>query len=76
MAHKGSPIFTVLSTINPTPRTDTYFIKMHFSIVLPSSLGLSRCLFAVGLPIEILKTHHLNLLYLITLDILGERNKL
>ena len=41
--------------INPIPRIDTYFSKVHSNIVLPSTLGLPKGLFPVGLPVKILK---------------------
>ena len=53
--HKGSPIIPILSQINLIPRIDTYLLKVHFNIVLPSSLGLPNGLFPVGLPVKILK---------------------
>ena len=34
--HKGSQIIHILSRINPIPRFDTYFCKIHSNIVLPS----------------------------------------
>ena len=79
--HKGSPIIPILSRINPIPRIDTYFFKVHSNIVFPSSLGLPNSLFPVRLPAKIFKAFshsgymsaHLNLLDLITLTILGER---
>ena len=33
--HKGSPIIPILSRINPIPRIDTNFFKVHSNIVLP-----------------------------------------
>ena len=39
----------------PIPRVDTYFFEIHSNIVLPSSLGLPKGLFPVGLSITILK---------------------
>jgi len=85
--HKGSPIIPIQNRINPIPRIDTYFFKVHCNIVLPSSLGPPKCLFPVGLPVKILKAilpssilatcpAHLNLLDLITLTILDERYNL
>ena len=35
--HKYSPIIPILSQINPLPRIDIYFLKVHFNIVLPSN---------------------------------------
>ena len=35
--HKGSPIITILSRINPIPRIDTNLFKVHSNIVLPST---------------------------------------
>ena len=70
--------------INPIPRTDAYFFKIHSNIFLPST---PRDLFPVGGPVKILKALlrssilatlqvHLNFLDLITLIILGEQYKL
>ena len=36
--HKGSPIIPIMSRINPVPRIDTYFFKIHSNIIL--SFGL------------------------------------
>ena len=33
---KNSPIISPLSRINPIPRIDTHFFKIHSIIVLPS----------------------------------------
>ena len=62
---------------NPIPRTDTYLFKVHSNIVLPSTHLPVNILKAL-LPSFILATcpAHLNLLDLITLNILGERYKL
>ena len=49
------PIIPILSRINPIPRIDTYFFKVHSNIVLPSSLGFLNGLFPAGLPIKMLK---------------------
>ena len=35
---------------NPYPHIDTFFFKTNSNIVLPSTLGLSKDLFPVGLP--------------------------
>ena len=85
--HKGSPIISILSRINPTTRIDTYLFKFHSNIAFHLCLGLLKGLFPVGLPVKILKAllpfsilatcpAHLNLLDLISLTILGERYKL
>ena len=34
---KGTPIIPILSRINPIPRIDAYFFKIHSNIVLPST---------------------------------------
>ena len=47
--HKGSPVFPILSRINPIPRIDIYLFKIHYNIVLPISPGLPKRLFPVGL---------------------------
>ena len=33
--NKGSPIIPILNRINPMPRIDTYFFKIHSTIFLP-----------------------------------------
>ena len=80
--HKGSPIFPILSSINPIACINTCFINIHSNIVINLGLGLPRSFFPVGLfvkilevllPSPILTTH---LLVLITLTILGEQYKL
>ena len=85
--HKGSPVMTILSQINPIPRIDTISL---ISIQILSShlrLGLPKDLLPIHVSVKILKAllpssilatcpAHLNLLYLITLAILGERYKL
>ena len=35
--HKDSQIIPIPSQINPIPRIDTYFFKIHFNIVLQST---------------------------------------
>ena len=71
----------------PITRIDTYLIKVHSNIVLPSTLRPHQRSFPVGLPVKILKVllpssilvtcpAHLNVLDLITLTILVERYKL
>ena len=85
--HKGSSIIPVLSRINPIPRIDTNFFKIHLILSSHLRLGFPKGLFPVDLPVKILKAlppssilatcpAHLNLLDLITLTILGERYKL
>ena len=49
--HKGSPIIPILSRINPIPRIDAYLFKVHYNIVLPSTLRSPRGIFPVSLPI-------------------------
>ena len=85
--HKGSPIISILSWINPI------LVLIHISlksILILSShqrLDLPKGIFPVGVPVKILKEllpssilatrpAHFNLLYLITLAILSERYKL
>ena len=85
--HKGSPIISILSRINPITRIIP--ISSRSILILSSHLRVSlpKGLFPVGLPVKILKAllpssilatcpAHLNLLDLITLTILGERYKL
>ena len=85
--HKGPPIIPILSRISLIPHIDTYFFKIYSDIVLPSMLRSHKGLFPAGVPVKILKVYlsssilatcpaHLNLLDLITLNILGERYKL
>ena len=54
--HKGSPIIPILSRINPIPRIDTHFFKIHSNIILHLRLGFPKGLFPVGIPVKILKT--------------------
>ena len=35
--HKDPPIIPLLSRIKPIPRIDTYFFKIHYNIILPST---------------------------------------
>ena len=86
--HKGSPIIPILHRIGPIHRIGrpTCFSNMciRLNIVLPSAPTLSRDVFPVGLPVNILKAllpSSIRLLVLpisilITLTILGERYKL
>jgi hypothetical protein len=80
---KRSPIIPILSWINPVPRFDIYFFKIHSNIIFPSTprlfpIGLPDKISKELLPYSILATWpaHLNLLELITLTILAERKKL
>ena len=68
--------------MNPIPRTDTYFFKIHCKLSFHQCLRLPKGLFPAGLPVKILKAllpfsilatcpDHLNLLDLITLTMLG-----
>ena len=70
--------------INPIPRTDTYFFKIHSKIISHVRLGLPKGIFPVGYyPVKTLKAllrssilatypAYLNLLDFITLTVLGE----
>ena len=79
--HKGSPIIPILSRINPFPRIDTYFFKVHTNTSYFPHNCLPEGLFSVGLTNKILKTlsssilatwpAYLNLLDLITLTLFG-----
>ena len=73
--HKSSLLIPILNPLNPIPRIDTYFFKIHSNIVLPPTSRLSK---ALGLSVKVLKVLlpssilakwpvHLNLLDLITL---------
>ena len=53
--YNGPPIICILSRINPTPRIDTYFFKIHSNIIFPSILGLPKGLFPAGVLVKILK---------------------
>ena len=75
------------SQINPFPRIVTYFLNIILILSSHLHLGFPKGLFLVGFPVNILKDLlsysflttrpvHLNLVDLITLAILGERNKL
>ena len=48
--HKGSPVIPILNRINPIPRTDTNFFKIHSNIV--QRLGLPKVLFPEGVTIH------------------------
>ena len=41
--------------MNPIPRDDTYFFKIHSNIVFHIRLGIPKGLFPVGVPVKILK---------------------
>ena len=54
MPHSQEPSIPILSRINPIPRIDTYFFKIHSNIVLPSTPKHSYIgLFPIGLPVNI-----------------------
>jgi hypothetical protein len=55
--HKGSPIIPIRSQINPIPRIDIYFFKVHSNIVLHLRLGLTKGLFPVGLPVLVSRNY-------------------
>jgi hypothetical protein len=67
---------------NPYPsRIDTYLFMIHSNMVLPFMPSLPEGLSPVGVPVttvfhSVYMTFHLDLLDLITLNILGERDKL
>jgi hypothetical protein len=69
--HKGSPIISILSRINPIPHIDDYSHKNNCNTVLIKML-------AALLHSSILTIYpvHLYLLYLIVLPILDEQHKL
>ena len=79
--HKDTPIIPILRRINPIPRIDTYFFKIHSNIVLPSTpWPFLTSLSWSGVPVKMLKAllpssipAHLSLLGLIVMTILGER---
>jgi hypothetical protein len=45
----------IVIRINPIPRMDTQFFKVHYNIAFPPMPRLPKSLFPVGLPINILK---------------------
>ena len=53
---QGISDIPVLSQINPIPRIDTYFFKVHSNIAPHLHLSLPKGLFPVGIPVKILKT--------------------
>ena len=53
--HKRPPIIPILSRINPIPRIDTYFFKIHSNIFLPSTPRHPKGLFPAGVPVKMLK---------------------
>ena len=53
---QGSPIIPILSQINPIPRIETYFFKIHYNIFLHLCLGLPKGLSPAGVTVKILKT--------------------
>ena len=54
--HKGSPIVSILSRIDPIPRIDTYFLRSILILSPHLRLGLLRYLFRVTLFVKILKS--------------------
>ena len=85
--HNYLLIIPNMNRINPILHLDTYLLKIHSFVGHPLRLGLSRGLFPVDLSIAILNTllpfsvlfvcfGHLNLLDLIILTILAERQRL
>ena len=57
--HKDSSIIPVLSRINPIPRIDTYFFKIHSNTVLPLCLELPKSLFPVSVSLKFSKHNYL-----------------
>ena len=53
--HKDSPVIPILSQMNPIPRIDTYFFKVHPNIASHLRLGLPKGLFPAGVPVNILE---------------------
>ena len=53
--HKGSPIIPVLSRINPIPRIDTDFFRIHSNIPSRLRLGPHKGLHLTCLTVIILK---------------------
>ena len=85
--HNNSPVIPILRRMNPIPRIDTHFFKIHSNIVLPSTPMPSYRSLSADVLVKILKAllpssilatlpDHLNLLDLLTLNILDERYKL
>ena len=52
---QGLPIIPILRRTNPIPPIDTFILKIHYNIVLPSTASLPKDLLPVGLLVEILK---------------------
>ena len=75
---QGVSITSILSGINPFPRTDTYFFKIHSnSVLLSTPKQVYRPLSCrIATLTSILATCSAQLLDLINLSILGKRYKL
>ena len=82
--HKRPPPVPILSQINPV-HVPTYFLKIHFNIILPFTPDSSKWLFPLGFPNKTLyapllsllratRSAHLILLYFITRIIVGEES--
>ena len=53
--HMSYPITPILDRINPIPRIEHYFFKIHSTTVLASTPSLPKGLFPLRKPVRILK---------------------
>ena len=53
--HKSSTVIPIWSRMNPLPCIDTELMKIHSSIVLPSTRSIPKRILPVGFPVNILK---------------------
>jgi hypothetical protein len=51
--HKGIPLVSILSHLNPVRTLPPCFLKIHFSVILPSTLGLPSGPFPSDFPTKI-----------------------
>ena len=70
--HKASPIIPILSQINPIPRIAIYFLKIHSILSSQPHLGAHVKILKALLSSPIQGRCPADLLYLITMTVLGE----